>query len=100
MLSSSEARRLAQLEASLLDDDPDFVQGFRASWQETHRRALPLWVLWAYVPVVVTALVIPEVGLALVALGMTVVVAHLWRSGPATPRRRDEGPRRSSPERR
>ena len=101
MFSDGEARRLAQLEALLWADDPDFIQRFDASWQEAQRRRLPPWVLWVYVPVVVLALVVDNALLAIAAACLTWVVTYLWGFKPSSvgtsSRRRGAGPRRPRP---
>jgi nicotinamide riboside transporter PnuC len=99
MLSDSEARRLAQLEALLWDDDPEFVQRFDASWDEKQRRPLPPWLLWVCVPVVVLALLVVNALLLVAALFLTCAAVYLWGLKPLSLRARSprSGPGRRQP---
>jgi nicotinamide riboside transporter PnuC len=92
MFSDSEARRLAQLEALLWDDDPEFVQRFDASWHEAQRRPLPAWVLWVCVPVVVLALLVVNGLLLVAALFLTCVAVYVWGRKPSSRRARSPRP--------
>lgn len=72
MLSDSEARRLAQLEASLCEDDPKFVRRFDASCQERRRLAFSApWLPFLQVFVVTLALVAGNSVLLVCALTLT-----------------------------
>jgi hypothetical protein len=99
MFSDSEARRLAQLEALLWDDDPEFVQRFDA-WHEAQKRPMPPWLVWVCVPVVVMALLVVNVVLLVTAVCLTCVV-WLWGSKRPSLRagspRPGAGPRRPRP---
>jgi hypothetical protein len=83
VLSDRDARRLSELETSLRHEDPGFVEQFGAGWQEAHRRPVPPWVLWAYLPVVVLALVMPYPVPVVAALGLTCGVAYVCRPARA-----------------
>lgn len=88
MLSESEGRRLANLEACLGEDDPEFVRRFAASWGEPSGVRLDRWWLFCIdVLLVVLALLVLDVAVLVLALGTTVALAWLT-SGRGRPGRR------------
>jgi Flp pilus assembly protein TadB len=86
-LSDSERRRLAEIESSLRDDDPDFVQRFeqrRLRRRRNRRNVAALLALGIAVIVTVVGLVRGSVGAAVVGLIAIGAAVGLWASRRGT----------------